>query len=86
MKQLIVIVVTLYLLCKDVQADVAASGLNSVGLPDIVSLSLGLLLFIDLTDNRMGIMHAQQSRKQDNRCVCRLQHWRQPAQARSQLS
>ncbi len=31
----IVMVLTLYLLCEDVQADVAASGLNSVGLPDV---------------------------------------------------
>jgi hypothetical protein len=60
----LVVVFTLYLLCEDVQADVAASGLNSVGLPDIAPTSVGLLFFTALGDNRMGIMHAQQSCKQ----------------------
>ena len=38
----IVVVLTLHLLCEDVLADVAASGLNSVRLPDIAFFSVGL--------------------------------------------
>ncbi len=56
-----VLVLTLYLLCEDVQADVAASGLNSVGLPDSAPTSVGLVLFIALGDNHMRVMHAQRS-------------------------
>ena len=59
----IVMVLTPYLVCEIVQADVAASGLNSVGPPDIAPPSVSLLPFIALGDNHMRVMHAQQSCK-----------------------
>ncbi len=62
--KVIVVVLTLYLLCEDVQADVAASGLNSVGLPDIAFLSVGLYSLRRCGNNRRGMMHAQQLRIQ----------------------
>ena len=60
----IVMVLTLYLVCENVQADVAASGLNSVGPPDVAPASVSLLLFNALADNHMRIMLAQRSCKQ----------------------
>ena len=63
-------VLTLYLLCEDVQADVAASGLNSVGLPDVAPTSVDLLLFIALGDNVMRIMHANGLQIVHQLCLC----------------
>ncbi len=57
----IVVVLTLHLLCEDVQADVAASGLNSVRLPDIAFLSVGLYSSRRFGNDRRGMMRAQQS-------------------------